>query len=52
MKTHALSFLCLCYHDSLASLMANGSKMAFALVTVLITVFLMSEDNTLKHFVM
>lgn len=47
MKTHALSFLCLCYLDSLASLMTNGSKMAFALVRDLITFFLMSEDSTL-----
>lgn len=38
----------LCYLDSLASLMTNGSKVAFALGTDFIKWILMSEDSTLN----
>lgn len=38
----------LCYLDSLASLMTNGSKEAFALGTDFIKWILMSEDSTLN----
>lgn len=42
----------LCYLDSLASLMTNSSKVAFALVRDLIKWLLMSEDSTLNYFIM
>lgn len=42
----------LCHLHSLAPLMTNGSKVAFALVRDLIKWVMMSKDSTFNYFVM